>query len=152
MFSINKLHQLKISQHWKIRRNVFFDIDPSDELSEDYKFCNIYCQEDLLWMSYFDYNLDLGWYGDDDLDDENTGFMLVLYRGEDWNNCELLELKRTKSKKDIVDKIEEISEVVISGFFDDKKGYEISENQADYRYIGQHRNYSVMNNFNELLK
>ncbi len=147
-----QLQSLSLPENWKISRNAFYDIDSGDEVSEDDKFINIYGQEDMLLIVNGDYYLDLGWYGSDDLDNELTGYMLVFYKGENWNNCELLELKRSKSKSEIINKINQILEAYETGFFNDKHGYEISENQKEYRYIGQHFQYSIMNNLNELIK
>lgn len=147
-----KLQPFYITKDWEIKRNEFYNIDPADNAPEDDKFNNIYCQEDMLWLTCGNYNLDLGWYGSDNLDSETTGFMLVLFRGKDWNNCELLELLRTKLKSEVVEKIELLVKAVSSGFFDKKKGYEISENQITYKYIGEHLRFSIIDNFDELLK
>jgi len=147
-----KLQPLDIPDGWEMKRNVFYDIDPNDNLPEDDKFDNIYCQEDMLWITNGDYNLDLGWYGSNELDKDTTGFMLVLFKGKDWNNCDLLELHRTKSKVIVIKKMEELLKAITKGFFDGKQGYEISDSQTSNRFIGEHQNYSMLNNTNELIK
>lgn len=140
--------KIVLSKEWIIHRNEFYDIDPMDDnILEDDKLWNIYCQEDLFFIQNGQYNIDLGWYGSDDLKDKWTGYMLVLYKGENWNNCELFELIRTKSKSDVVNSINQIVDLVNSDFYNDKSGYLINENG----YIGQHAQYSVSKNLNELI-
>jgi len=143
---------LRITNDWTIHRDEFYDIDPLDDIPEDDKFFNIYSQEDLLSIQKGQLHLDLGWYGFDDLNNLMTGFMLVLYKGQDWNNCELFELIRTKSKPEIVDSINRIVELVNCDFYSGKTGYKIDENDTEYRYIGQHSQYSVSRNLIELIK
>lgn len=79
-----KIQVLEIPLNWKIKRNVFYDINPTDDITEDDKYNNIYCQEDLLLIKKNDYNIDLGWYGADNLKSDKTGFYLYLFRGLDW--------------------------------------------------------------------
>ena len=85
------IQRLDISSGWKVLRNVFFDIDPTDNVPEDDKYFNIYCQEDLLYFRKDNYHLDLGWYGNDDLTNERTGYCIHLFRDDNWNKSELLE-------------------------------------------------------------
>jgi len=144
-----KKQTLEIPPDWKIGRNEFYDIE---NIAEDDKWMNIYIQEDMLLLEKGNYLLDLGWYGSDNLNDQKTGYMLVFIRGENWNNCELLELIRTQSKSLIVESINEILKAETEGFYEDKSGYLIDENDEEYRFIGQHYRYSVMNNLNELVK
>ena len=147
-----KKQTLEIPSDWEIRRNEFYDIDPIDDISDDDKLTNIYIQEDMLLLEKGNYLLDLGWYGSDNLNNQTTGYMLVFFRGENWNNCELLELIRTQSKNIIVESINEILKAATEGFYEDKSGYRIDENNEEYRFIGQHYRYSVKNNLNELVK
>src|SRR5687767_1859843 len=102
-----KHQRLDISSDWTVVRNEFYDIDPAENVTEDDKHDNIYCQEDLLYLTKGDYHLDLGWYGYDNLTSDTTGYCIHLYRGDNWNNAELLEKFRSKSKKIIADKITE---------------------------------------------
>lgn len=146
------LQRIELSKDWLIIKHEFYDIAPNDEISEEDKFLNLYCREDLLLLQNREYHLDLGWYGSDKLDISTTGYMLVLFRGESWNNCELLELIRTQSKNLIVESINEILKAETEGFYEDKSGYRIDENDEEYRFIGQHYRYSVKNNLNELVK
>lgn len=143
---------LSITNDWIVHRNEFYDIDPLDDIPEDDKFINIYCQEDLLCIQKGQFHLDLGWYGPDDLKNQMAGFMLVLFKGQDWNNCELLELIRTKSKSEIANSINQIVELVNVDFYNGKSGYKIDENDTEYRHIGQHSQYSVSRNLNELIE
>jgi hypothetical protein len=107
---------------------MFYDIDPLDNVTEDDKYDNIYCQEDLLYLANGDYHLDLGWYGYDDLTSDITGYCIHLFRGKTWNNAELLEKFRSKSKGAIVDKIVELAKLVDLGNFDKLTGYIVDEN------------------------
>lgn len=146
---------LRITNDWIVHRNEFYDIDPLDEIPEDDKFFNIYSQEDLLLIQKGQFYIDLGWYGHNypiDLKNQMTGFMLVLYKGQDLNNCELLELIRTKSKSEIASSINRIVELVNVDFYNGKTGYIIDENDTEYRHIGQHFQYSVSRNLNELME
>lgn len=122
------LQQLDISTHWTIVRNVFYNIDPADNINEDDKYTHIYCQEDLLYLTKDSYHLDLGWYGSDNVADETTGYGIHLFRGENWNNAELLEKFRSKSKSTIVNKITEFMKAVDLGEFDNLTGYSVNEN------------------------
>ena len=122
------LQQLDISSDWTVVRNVFYDIDPSDNVSDDDKYENIYCQEDLLYLTKGHYHLDLGWYGCDNLTNEATGYCIHLFRGDNWNNAELLEKVRSKSKNVIVDKLAEIAKAVNLGEFEELTGCIVDEN------------------------
>jgi hypothetical protein len=61
----------------------------------------IFLQEDMLWITKDDYNIDLGWYGGD-LSRATSGFCLYLYRGNNWNESGLLERFRDRNKADII--------------------------------------------------
>ena len=124
------LQILDISSDWTIERNVFYDIDPEDSISEDDKHDNIYSQEDLLYLTKGNYHLDLGWYGYDNLDSETTGYCIHLFRGDNWNNADLLEKFRSKSKSAITDKIIECVKAVDLGDFDKLTGYRVDENDT----------------------
>ena len=124
------IQRLDISSGWTVERNVFYDIDLDDSISEDDKHDNIYCQEDLLYLTKGNYHLDLGWYGYDNLDNETTGYCIYLFRGYNWNNAELLEKFRSKSKSVITDKIIECIKAVDLGYFDKVTGYSVDENDT----------------------
>jgi len=122
------IQRLDISSDWKVVRNVFFDIDPKDNVSEDDKYDNIYCQEDLLYLTKSNYHLDLGWYGNDNLTNERTGYCIHLFRGDNWSSGELLEKLRSKNKEVIVKKINDLIKSVDIGYFDKLTGYIVDEN------------------------
>lgn len=121
------LAKIKIPTEWNIKRNVFYDIDPLDEISEDDKFDNIYYQEDLLWIQKGDLNIDLGWYGGED---SSAGFCIVFYKGKSWNDCELFEVFRSRNKNTIIKRLEFLVDSVINGLIDSKNGYVISESKG----------------------
>ena len=80
-----KNNSLKISDHWKVLRDEFYEIDPLDKkINDERKYLELFCQEDLLWIQNGDYNIDLGWYGGNSSDGR---FGLYLYQGTDWHNC-----------------------------------------------------------------
>jgi len=122
--------QLDISLNWTVVRNEFYDIDPADNNSEDDKYANIYCQEDLLYLTKGDYHLDLGWYGYDNLANDTAGFCIHLFRGDNWNNAELLEKFRSRNKKVIADKIADLAKAVDFGEFDKLNGYRVDGNDT----------------------
>ncbi|WP_192820976.1 hypothetical protein [Rufibacter sp. LB8] len=108
----NKL--LKLSEGWTINRDEFYEIDPLDKsIDPDFLFSNLYIQEDLLSISKSDYHMDLGWYGEE----EDGCFCLYLYRGNDWNKCELLEKVQTNRFSEITERINSISEKVDNGSY-----------------------------------
>lgn len=125
-----KHQRLDVSSDWTVVRNEFYDIDPFDSNSEDDKLLNIYSQEDMLSLTKDKYHLDLGWYGDSNLTSDTTGYCIHLFRGDNWNNSELLEKFRSKSKEVIADKITEIANAVDLGDFDKLTGYRIDENDT----------------------
>jgi hypothetical protein len=124
------LQQLDISSDWTVVRNVFYNIDPFDLVSEDDKHDYLYCQQDLLLLTRGDYHLDLGWYGYDDLTNDATGFCIHLFRGDNWNNAILLEKFRSKSQIVIVNKINELAKAVNMGVFDNLSGHKVDENDS----------------------
>lgn len=106
---------LKISDKWEIKRDEFYEINPFDSLiKEDEKITKLYCQEDLLWIKNKNYNLDLGWYREQ----AKGHFVLYLYRGDDWHNCELLEKRKTKNYNTIIELINNMTRNVESGKYD----------------------------------
>ena len=140
------LQQLDISSDWTVVRNVFYDIDPADDVSEDDKYDNIFCQEDLLLLTKGDYNLDLGWYGYDNLSSDTTGYCIHLFRGDNWNNAELLEKLRSKDKQFIVKKINDLINAVDIGDFDNFIGYIVNENDPKNKNdFSDIENYTVRN-------
>ena len=122
--------ELNIPTDWKIRRNEFYDIDPFDNSSADDKDVLIFSQEDMLWLKKDNYSIDLGWYGGDDLKNKQTGFCIYLYRGDNWNKCDLLEKFRTKNKKDVVDKLDILIKSTDKGDYDNLSGHRINEDDT----------------------
>lgn len=125
------IQELSIPLSWKIKRNVFYNIDPTDNIPEVDKYDNIYCQEDLLWIMKEDYNIDLGWYGSDNFKDENTGFYLHLYKGLNWNNCELLAKIYSKNKSQIVESINSLIQAIETDYFKYLSGYTVNDNNQN---------------------
>lgn len=123
----HRKQQLNIPADWEIKRNEFYDIDPFDDSTMNDKDTLIFIQEDMLWLRKDEYNIDLGWYGGDDLGNEMTGFCIYLYRGDNWNKCELLEKFRTKNKKTVVDKLDILIKSIDEGDYDNLVGHRIDE-------------------------
>jgi hypothetical protein len=123
----HKKQELSIPTDWNIKRNEFYDIDPLDKSTTTDKAILIFDQEDLLWISKGDYNIDLGWYGGQDLKNKESGFCIHLFRGDNWNKCELLEKFISKSKHDIVDKLKSLIRSVDNGDYKELRGHKIDE-------------------------
>lgn len=81
-------------------------------------------------MSRGNYHIDLGWYGYDNLDCDATGYCIHLFRGDNWNNAELLEKFCSKNKNAIADKIIEFAKAVDLGEFDKLTGYRVDEHDT----------------------
>lgn len=126
-----KLQSLDLPSDWSVRRNEFYDIDPTDNIPEDDKFLNIYCQEDLLLIQKENYHLDLGWYGSDNLDNELTGYCIHLFNGDSWLISELLVKFRSKDKNEIVDQINSLIKTVDNKDFERLIGYQVSEENSN---------------------
>jgi hypothetical protein len=96
---------LNISEKWKVLRDEFYEIAPDDNyIDEDKKYDDLFCQEDLLWITNDNYNLDLGWYGGN----KDGHFGLYFFRGENWHQCELLEKAQTNDYQQIIHLINKI--------------------------------------------
>ena len=106
---------LYISERWEVMKDEFYEIDPFDDSIDDQtKFNDLFCHEDLLWLKKFNYNIDLGWYGEE----EKGYFELYLYKGTDWHYCQLLEKRRTSNYKSILACINQLIINVDSGCYD----------------------------------
>jgi len=106
---------LDISDHWEIKRDEFYEIDPLDKsIDDERKFNDLFCQENLLWIRKSDFNLDLGWYGDED----KGHFGLYLFRGANWHYCELLEKRNTNDYNSVIDLINRFIKNVDSGRYE----------------------------------
>lgn len=140
----HRKQEINIPTDWEIKRNEFYDIDPFDNSSADDKDVLIFVQEDMLWIKKRNYNLDLGWYGGDDLENEWTGFCIHLYRGDNWNKCELLEKYRTKNKKDVVEQLYHLITSVDKGEYDNLVGHRIGEDDiTNQNSMKDFKTYSV---------
>jgi DNA-binding Lrp family transcriptional regulator len=136
--------ELNIPTDWEIKRNEFYDIDPFDNSSTDDKDVLILVQEDILWIKKKNYNLDLGWYGGDDLENKWTGFYICLYRGDNWNKCDLLEKYRAKNKKDVVEQLHRLITAVDKGEYDNLVGHRIDEDDmTNHNSMTVFKTYSV---------
>ena len=136
------IQRLGISKDWEIVRNIFFDIDPNENIQEDDKYDSIYSQEDLMYLTKDNYHLDLGWYGYDNLTNDKTGFCIHLFRGDNWNNVELLEKLRSKDKQVIVKKINEFIISVDNGEYEEQIGYKVDENDLKNK-----NDFSIIENY-----
>lgn len=121
---------LDLPAGWIVRQNEFYNIDPfGDEPVED-KETLIFLQEDMLWITKDDYNIDLGWYGGD-LSRATSGFCLYLYRGNNWNESVLLEVFRSRNKADIINKLKTIVIAVDKGLYENVKTYQVDDNSKN---------------------
>jgi hypothetical protein len=140
----HRKQELNIPPDWKIKRNEFYDIDPFDNSSADDKDALIFVQEDMLWLTKDNYNIDLGWYGGHDLKNEKTGFCIYLYRGSNWNKCDLLEKFRTKNKKDVVDQLDIFIKSIDKGDYHSIGGHRIDgDDLVNHNSMADFETYSV---------
>jgi hypothetical protein len=119
---------MKITSGWTINKHEFYDVDPLDNVPIEDKETLIFFVEDILWIAKGSYNLDLGWYGGVESKD---GYCVVLYRGDSWNKCDLLEIFRSKNKNEITEKINTLIHLVDSGKYDSVGGYRIDDDDKE---------------------
>ena len=124
--------------------NNFYDIDPGDNISLDDKFEFIFWQEDMIQIRNGEFLLDLGWYGQDDLDSPYCGYGLILFRGSDFKHCELLEKYRSKSKNDVVKRIFALFDAVDKGFYENRSGYLINEDDMSKMRISEYDPFTLL--------
>lgn len=137
---------MSIPAGWEIVRNEFYDIDPFDPSPAEDKNTLIFEQEDMLWIRKGNYHIDLGWYGGNNLDDGRTGYCLYLYRGIGWNKCELLEKYKSRSKKDILERLFAGMASIDKGEYETLKGYSINEEDStNMNSMSDHEFYSAKN-------
>ena len=136
------LQSLDISTDWVVVLNKFYEIDQHDDVPEDDIYSLIYYQEDLLYLTKGIYHLDLGWYGSDNFINDRTGFCIHLFRGENWNNAELLVKYYSNNKQVIVNKINQLLKAVNLGYFDKLAGYKVDDNDPTNQ-----NDFSDMNNY-----
>lgn len=114
-----KNSKLKIPKKWIVVRDVFYNVDPwNSSISYDLKFDNVFVHADLLLLKLDDYHLDLGWYGGE----KNGFFGLYLFKGKDWHNSILLELRRVKNYSTLIETINTIAQNVVIGKYDQLEG------------------------------
>ncbi len=136
--------KLNIPTGWAVKWNEFYDIDPLDISNTKSKELSIFLQEDMLWIEKQEYNIDLGWYGGENMNDEGVGFQLHLFRGNSWNKCELLEKYRSKGKEDVVEILNAMIASVDNGSYDQVVGYKIDEDDlSNANSMTDHEVYSA---------
>lgn len=137
---------LDISPNWKIIRNEFYDISPTDNVKEDDKFDYIYSQEDMLLLQNVNYKIDLGWYGGNKLINKETGYYIHLFKGDNWNKSVFLEKFVSQDKKEVTNKINNIINLVDLGAYENVEGYIIDEDDlTNNNDLSKIKNYSSLN-------
>lgn len=121
------LLKFTLPSDWSIKNNNLYSIQSNGEADK----CD-YLQEDLLWIQKGQYNIDVGWYWEESANDDRTGYCIYLYRGDSWNNSELLEKFRSRDIKIIENRIYDIVEAVENGKFDNLVGYLVNENDKEH--------------------
>jgi hypothetical protein len=119
-----KKQELEITNGWTVNQHEFYDVDPTDNVPIEDKETFIFFMQDMLWITKGSYNLDLGWYGGEQ---SEGAYCIVLFRGNSWNKCDLLEMFRSKSKNEIVEMINAFIQLVDSQKYDDIRGHRIDE-------------------------
>lgn len=134
-------YEFDIPDGWRVYKNDFYKIDPSDSVSEEDKFNFIYCLEDMLLVESNDFHLDLGWYG------EELGQYTIHFFKGNWLIGELLE-KYSSNKSDLIaSRINEILVAYKKGDFDNVSGYVVDENDLD-----NHSDFGDLGNFEPRIK
>ena len=105
MNRLSTLQPLRIPTGWKIAYNGFLEIEPTSLAENDIVW--IHFNQDMLQLKFERRELlvDLGWYPDADI---NGTFRLVVIKHTEWEDP--LEVFESRSKKEIVEKIEIILE------------------------------------------
>ena len=108
-----KLQSLRIPTGWKVSYNKFLEIEPNSLREDDSVW--IHFTQDILQLKYLFRKVklivDLGWYPETEIDGT---FRLVVIKNEEWENP--LEVFESRSKAEIVEKIEKIIEDISEGY------------------------------------
>ncbi len=111
-----KNSKLQLSEHWEVIVDEFYEIDPEDRtIVIDRKLDELFQQENLLLLKNGEYHLDLGWYGGE----EQGAFVLYLYHGDDWHDCELQEKRTSRNYEAIIAEINQLASYVDRGVYDE---------------------------------
>jgi len=108
-----KLQSLRIPTGWEVSYNKFLEIEPNS--LEKGNSIWIHFTQDILQLKYIFKNVkltvDLGWYPETEIDGT---FRLAIIKNEEWENP--LEVFESRSKVEIVEKIEKIIEDISEGY------------------------------------
>lgn len=104
------LKDLNIPKEWKIHKNDFITIEPTNNLNIDDVWD--YFQEDIFQANFKDFFIDLGFNGTY-LKNRNGFFKLIIAKG-DFGSGELYEKFLSRSTDEIKEKIEFYSELIIN--------------------------------------
>ncbi len=143
---------LKIPTDWIIEKNEFSKIEDMNEISKKEMDTKITYQKNILSIHKGLYHINLGWHGSDKFSLKTTGFKFILFKGKEWENCELLELLRRNSIIDLPNTINKIIKLVSDGFYDDKTGLTIHDGNDSFiapkfmHSVRDHLNKEIDNN------
>lgn len=137
---IFKLKQLQIPESWTIVKNDFVDIEPDNSYPIDEVFYHF--DEDILYATYTDYSIDLGFYGGY-LNDRKGFFKIVVFKG-DFNDGEFFEFFFSRSTDKIKDKLNFYFTAIPNGQLDNISGIKYDDN---YDFNSFHI-YSSIDNIN----
>jgi len=122
-------YQFELPEGWRVYKNEFYKIDPSEDLPYDDKFYFIYYGEDMLLIENDHFHLDLGWQGG-----ENGQYTIHFFKGN-WLVGELLEKFRSKKSALIAERIVEILTAFKDGQFDNLRGYVVDDNDLSNQAV-----------------
>lgn len=109
MNKVSELQPLRIPAGWNVLYNGFLEIEPTS-LAEDSDLWLSFTQ-DILQLGYkfrkMELFVDLGWYPETEI---GGTFRLVVIKHSEWENP--LEVFESRSKKEIVERMESILEDV----------------------------------------
>lgn len=125
--------QLKIPDGWTVIKNEFVDLEPDNNYPVDEVFYHF--DEDILYATYGDYSVDLGFYGGY-LENNRSGFFkVVVFRG-DFNDGEFFECFISRSTDKIQDKLNSYFKAIPEGQLDNLFGVKYDDNY-------DHRNFHI---------
>ncbi len=120
--------QLEIPDCWKVIKNHFMDLEPDNTHPIDDVF--FVFDEDILYATYKDYSIDLGFYGG--YTNDRAGFFKVVIFKGDFNYGEYFEFFISRSTDEIKNKLNFYFKSIPEGKLDNLTGL-IYDDDYDFR-------------------
>jgi len=119
-----QLKKLLIPEQWKVVKNDFVDLEPDNNYPIDQVFYHF--DEDILNVTYKDWDIDLGFYGGYSGNDRRGYFMINVYKG-DFYDGEFFLFFISRSTDAIRDKLEQYLTAIPDGQLDNVTGVKYDE-------------------------